>query len=165
MLSRHGGFLAPTPVQRHPLARLISALLLQMMPILMAYAEQRMHQHRAGRAEEAQATQSMLRPMTVAEAFEVLSVDPALPGAAVVPLALGSEARATADRNVQKFFAMCQDGAGQSAADTASSSAGATAPPASGSASTSPLQADYLAGKFSGAYRVLVDPDWDKPQR
>ena len=147
MLRRGSGALVPTPTQLSPL-RLVLRLIVPLVPIVIEMGARWLEHERQRRAFESEAMAHMTRPVTNEEALQILAVPSTIEGALAAPLAPGTRARALADENFLKFFTACQpDPASESAGDTGAKC----------------VRSDYLAGKFSAAYRQLVDPKWDEP--
>jgi hypothetical protein len=97
-----------------------------------------MSKQKEQQAEEAQYATTAASSMSVPEALSILRLTVPDPKNVVAPLQ-DAALREAAKANFDRFMARAQQsGEGRS---------------------------DYLAGKFSGAYRLLVDADWDKAVR
>lgn len=167
-LVRRTGFLAPTQSLRHPLVNALIRIIIPLMPIAIEYFENWARQQAARKRYEAEAAKPMSKPLKIDEAKEVLAVDLKCEGANKVPFPVDSEARKMAEKNFKKFFAMCQPEIAEANPQYFFGEASSTSTNEPEGKSTekkgfAPIpKNDYLAGKFSGAYRILVDENWDK---
>ena len=114
------------------IGRIVVAIGSAVIPALMTAWAEEQARRQGERQTYAQATN---QPMSVPEALMVLRLEHPSPQSCPAPLtdpAMKEAARA----NFEKYMAKAQ-GPGDA-------------------------RSDYLAGKFSAAYRLLVDPEWDR---
>jgi hypothetical protein len=153
MLSRRSGFLAPTASLSHPAISALIRLAVALTPMAIELIERWIAQERFRRAQKSGAEASMQRALTVAEAREILGVLPTMEGANSVPFKSGTEARRVADKNFEVLFARCQPDVSAAPEEKSSEK--------QQSAAAAPVRSDYIAGKLSGAYRLLCNERWD----
>lgn len=164
MLVRRSGFLSPTLPARHPIINALIRLSIAMMPFALEYLEHYVARERHRRAQRSEASASMSRALTVSEARDILGVSPTMEGANVIPFKKGTEARNVAEKNFRKFISLCQPEPKSEQQQTTTSTTTGDAPPEGKSErqAANAVRSDYLAGKLSGAYRLLVDEKWDR---
>ena len=168
-----GGFLSPTSTLRHPIINLLMRIIVPLMPLAIEYFEDYIRRERARQKFETEAARPMSKPLSIDEAMNVLAIDPKhVSGANQIPFPPNSEARKLAEKNFKKFFAMCQPQIAErnkdfffpAVADVSAAEGKSTEKKNFGGNNSIPPipRNDYLAGKFSGSYRLLVDSDWDR---
>lgn len=151
---RRSGWLVPSAPLFHPIINAVIRLAMALLPFALEYLERWAAQERYRRSQRDESRAQMHRPMTVAEARDILGVPSTTPGADRVPFQKGTEARRIADANFRKFFESCQPPSPTADESPEGKSDAKQAQPG--------VRSAYLAGKFSGAYRLLVDDKWDE---